>query len=252
MPSALEFADVVRPLTPEQFISDRWGKKPFSTTLHPAVLERMLEGFHNGDVAHVLSECRRVDNSAYSAEEVEEMQRGLDGQRKTINQPYCFCPGALDLSRAFVESCGHMANDIEVGVYFSDVGGDAAQWHFDNNHNFTIQLSGQKEWYHIPSPPTDVTSGMFDTVRLPPIPESTNALPPRLLHAPLPILTPWQPRNLADVQRVPPPAGLAQSACFNLRPGSVIYLPPGHWHSVVPVEGGARHSDRPVADQSCL
>jgi hypothetical protein len=32
---------------------------------------------------------------------------------------------------------------------------------------------------------------------------------------------------------------MAHCACFSLAPGSVLYLPPGHWHSVVPIEGGS-------------
>lgn len=216
----LAFEQLIQPLTTEQFLSSCWGRRPFATTLAPAVMERLLAGFHDGDVVRVLSQCRRVDNSSYSADEVDEMQRELDSQRKTLNQPYCFCPGALELSGAFVDSCGHLANDIEVGVYFSEVGGDAASWHFDNNHNFTIQLTGQKDWYHLPGPVADLTAGMFDA-----------------------------PRNGADIQRAPPPAaGLAHCSCFNLGPGSLIYLPPGHWHSVAPVEGGS-FSVRPLGDR---
>lgn len=54
-----------------------------------------------------------------------------------------------------------------------------------------------------------------------------------------PIFVWLQPRSQAEARRVTPPAGLGNCACFNLRPGSVIYLPPGHLHYVMPLEGGA-------------
>ena len=44
--------------------------------------------------------------------------------------------------RSFIDSMGSLGhgNDIEVGVYFSRVGCEPAQWHLDPNHNFTIQV----------------------------------------------------------------------------------------------------------------
>eukprot|EP00966_Prymnesium_polylepis_P066746 1549546-Prymnesium_polylepis.1 len=76
--SALDFADLIRPLAVQKFVHDYWGRKPYSSALRPAVLERLRDGFHRGEVAPVLAECRRVDNSAYSADEVSEMERDLD------------------------------------------------------------------------------------------------------------------------------------------------------------------------------
>ena len=74
------------------------------------------------------------------------MVSDLECRSQTLNLPYCFSRSALDISDAFVDACGDLANDIEVGVYFSKLGGSAAAWHCDNNHNFTIQLCGQKDW----------------------------------------------------------------------------------------------------------
>ena len=216
----LRMDELVRPLTVDEFIRRFWGVQPFSSTLRPAVLDRLQEGFHKGEVAPVLAECRKVDNSAYSADEVSEMERDLDGSRRTLNLPYCFCEGALELSAAFIESCGQLANDVEVGVYFSEVGGDVATWHHDNNHNFTIQLYGQKEWYTLPGElAADGSVGMHD-----------------------------QPRNRAEQLLHAPAAGMAHCTCYNLSPGSIVYLPPGHWHSVVPLEGGSLSVDLRAAN----
>ena len=39
------------------------------------------------------------------------------------------------------------ANDIDVGVYASPKGGVEASWHYDANHNVTVQLYGSKTWF---------------------------------------------------------------------------------------------------------
>ena len=106
----LRMDELVRPLTVDEFIRRFWGVQPFSSTLRPAVLDRLQEGFHKGEVAPVLAECRKVDNSAYSADEVSEMERDLDGSRRTLNLPYCFCEGALELSAAFIDDAGAVVN----------------------------------------------------------------------------------------------------------------------------------------------
>lgn len=206
----MEFTELIRPLSAEQFVRGYWGVQPFCTALRAASLRKLRRGFHQGEVGPILAECRRDDNSPYSAEELSALERDLDASRKTLNMPYCFCEGALQLSSAFIACCGHLANDVEVGVYFSDVGGDVASWHQDNNHNITIQLYGQKEWHHQPGTlAADSSSGMFDA-----------------------------PRNRCEqLHRMSQPT--AQSSCFNLAAGSVLYVPPGWWHSVVPLEGGS-------------
>jgi ribosomal protein L16 Arg81 hydroxylase len=104
-----------------------------------------------------------------------------------------------------------LVNDIEVGVYLSAAGGAEAGWHYDNNHNVTIQLYGSKDWHTMPSGNPNVISsrGMAD--------------PPRNAH------------EQRDV--VPSPAS---ATCTRLTPGAAIYVPPGHWHRVVPVEDDPR------------
>ena len=38
------------------------------------------------------------------------------------------------------------------------LGGETSNWHFDNNHNITIQLYGQKDWQYIPGSTSTVAS----------------------------------------------------------------------------------------------
>eukprot|EP00656_Telonema_subtile_P002162 TRINITY_DN1093_c0_g1_i1.p1 TRINITY_DN1093_c0_g1~~TRINITY_DN1093_c0_g1_i1.p1 ORF type:complete len:408 (-),score=54.60 TRINITY_DN1093_c0_g1_i1:112-1335(-) len=144
------------------------------------------------------------------------MQSDFEMSRKTLNLPFCFCPGALSLHRAFTECCDDLGSDVEVGVYFSKVGGDVASWHFDNNHNITIQLTGSKDWLHIPG--------------------STNTVASRSLAG--------EPSKNRFEQQCPlPSTGPDSYTCYALTPGSVLYVPPGHWHQVVPTVGDSLSVD---------
>jgi len=48
------------------------------------------------------------------------------------------------------------------------------------------------------------------------------------------------PLNRFEQQRAIPPTSHGNYTCFNLREGSVIYLPPGHWHQVSTADGNER------------
>ena len=98
--------------------------------------------------------------------------------------------------------------DIEVGVYISRKGSAEAAWHYDNNHNFTFQLYGSKDWH-------TVDGG-----------NNKNVISSRgLLDA---------PRNRTEQQSRTP--DFSKERTTRLEAGSVIYIPPGHWHRVVPVD----------------
>jgi len=47
------------------------------------------------------------------------------------------------------------------------------------------------------------------------------------------------PRNRFEQQCHIPSTGAESSTCYNLRPGSLIYVPPGHWHQVSCVAGNS-------------
>ncbi|KAG8471217.1 hypothetical protein KFE25_009638 [Diacronema lutheri] len=196
------------------FLAESWGVRPFTTALQPEVLAELLDGFGGGELTAVLPHCRKADNSPYAVDEMESMERDLETHARTLDLPYCFTAGAHRLSDAWVSACAERGHDVEVGAYFSNSRTIHAEWHRDENHNFTFQLLGSKDWYHTSAEAPDrgarpdASRGMFDA-----------------------------PRNRAEQLARAPPAGLAGCACVSMAPGSVLYLPPGHWHRVVPVAG---------------
>ena len=205
------------------FLRDHWNQRPYSRALGKELLECLLDGFKDGDTAELLCACRKADNARYTPEERDEMERDLETSGVTLNLPYCFSRGAQELEAAFVDACGERVNDIEVGLYISRTGGDVAEWHCDAVHNFTIQLRGSKEWQHLAAtkPATaDVTSrGLFDRARN-------------------------RAEQLAEKDSARAvPQGFTGAERFDLIAGSLLYLPPGHWHRVTPVVGNSLSID---------
>ena len=211
------FDDVVR-ISRAAFLREYWNTKPFVGSLGgEEAVEALVADFCEADVVRLLATCRKPCNSRFSAEEMSEMERDLDAQGRTLNLPYCFCRGAKALHAAALHAFAEFANDIECGIYLSKFGGDVAEWHCDANHNFTIQLTGVKEWYVLPGHDqrADSSRGMFDP-----------------------------PRNRAEqLQAQENPPRPSDAVCYSLAPGSVLYLPPGAWHRVVPTEGGSLSVD---------
>ena len=187
------------------FSTDCFRRADDTPTASPRVMDEqtfkhILEGFYGGDVEAILNSCRDESNEAWSEAHVEEAMRALHEDGKTINAPFCFAPGAIELKRLMhLESwrvlrrggasdrgdsdvntwqrrfdtrayehahrdsetafatcadptfdgqlvCGVHSGECEVGVYVSRAGGDVAEWHRDIGNNFTVQLTGGKEW----------------------------------------------------------------------------------------------------------
>ena len=181
-------------------------------------LSNLRKGFCKGNVREIIAQCRNADNVPYSPEEIEDMINDLYDNKHTLNLPFCFTKGAQELKNSILNDVfqGIGANsvdmgaamDIEVGVYISRKGSAEATWHYDNNHNFTFQLYGSKDWH-------TVDKG-----------NNKNVISSRGLLDP--------PRNRTEQQSRTP--DFSKERTTRLEAGSVIYIPPGHWHRVVPVD----------------
>ena len=196
-------------------------------TLEPdsSFFDLLRRGFCDGNVREIIALCRDADNVPYTPEEIDEMMEDLNNNGHTLNLPFCFTEGAMALKNSILNEVFHgifsggrmlyedddpntiSVMDLEVGVYITRAHGAEATWHYDNNHNFTFQLYGSKDWH-------TVEDG-----------NNVNVIGSRGLRDP--------PRNRAEqVNRTP---NFSKERITRLEAGMGIYVPPGHWHRVVPV-----------------
>lgn len=173
------------------------------------VLPQLREAFDDGDLAAILRACRRVDGSRFTPDDVDTMVRDVVEFGRALDVPYCFSRGARALEEAAVVEVGHISGDVEVGLYAASPASPVAEWHCDESYNFTFGLYGAKEWQlATPSgggPRAPGARGLFDV----PSNRATwlaNASP-----------------DLTRLQRV------------LVEPGTLLYVPPGVWHRVVPM-----------------
>ena len=200
-------------MTTQAFKENIWGKEVFVARCSDETVERLSEGFGDGDKEFILPQCRNDNNAVYTPEQMRDFETEHEERRKTLTFPLCFTEGAHLLRSAFLDEFRDFGNDVEVGVYFSRTGGDVAELHSDNNHNITIQMKGEKEWTICTGNPNTTCSRPFSTPH----------------HA-------QRPKNSYEVQTLSQ-AQIKRKETYRLVPGSVIYLPPGAWHEVASVGG---------------
>ena len=91
-------------------------------SLSPEALQTCLEfGFCKGDLKSLLRTCRDPNNEELDEEEIDDMLEALHENGTTINQPFCFAPGAVAIKQMLVsnrlvrhERVEYYTHDIEV------------------------------------------------------------------------------------------------------------------------------------------
>ena len=212
----LTFEDVL-PVPLAEFLDGTWNERVVTWTVPDDALRRLRAGFCGGDTSAVVRRCRDEHNRAYDASDAAAFAARFDAG-DTLNLPFCHTRGASQLKNDILRRAYNAAddeddplgcaNDVEVGVYVSPENGAEARWHHDNNHNVTVQLWGVKEWRTSPS-------------------GNPNVLTSRGLVDP--------PNTAYDVHALHPP-NLKSHRVTRLAPGQAIYVPPGEWHRVIPIE----------------
>tara|TARA_B110000977_G_scaffold31795_1_gene42139 strand:+ start:18886 stop:21090 length:2205 start_codon:yes stop_codon:yes gene_type:complete len=246
-----------------QFFHRTWGHEVRSWRLRdPNTLDQLRTGFRDGNVSKLVThDCVDENNNGYDTDDMIEMTNKTEPPHKhTLNLPFCYAPGAHALrnsmlsyaynapelpeddevngtnntrvgyTKKYLKSPAGVArlrfvNDIDVGVYASPEGGTEASWHYDANHNITVQLYGSKTWY--------VKSGDRN------VGVSRGAGDP--------------PRNGREATDRLPHDDDDDVQVIDLDPGDVVYIPPGAWHRVVPtstdtVERDASESESYMTD----
>ena len=222
-PPALQFAHILHPVSPEEFLGEYWGRRPLHIRGTPEKFAMLLD--HK---AFVRASARVDALQAYMANKDRTGHAAIVGIRpRQIKALYAggftICAKGLEkgspslaaLARQ-VKSELHFTGIIDFRGYLSGHG-SGAPVHFDARHATTMQIEGEKIWRFsagpsMPFPPRNATveGKSVDYVKVDPMPRVRDL-------------------DLEPALAAPPPD--VELKEVRLRPGDVLYLPPGTWHS---------------------
>ena len=217
-------------------------------SLSPEALQSCLElGFCHGDLKSLLRTCRDPNNEELDEEEIDDMLEALHENGTTINQPFCFAPGAVAIKQMLVsnrvvhhERVEYYTHDIEVGIYASKnvkkdgKENDFAEWHWDENLNYTIQLTGEKEWKTARGEANPLSSGMNLTSPRNAYEKKRNRS--RELWGNTLNCNGLKREKKYDLS----PSTEVDIKSERLKPGMMIRVSPGEWHRVEACETGKK------------
>lgn len=218
-PQQYGLASLITPLDPATFMAEFWGKKWFQGQLSLGATP---------DLPSRLAGC--------SAQELLDMAQGpvvvihktasghFRGTSVAAEAALDFyeadAPLYFDLSRnipevaswiaALAESLGQRRPAVKASMFISPAG-KATECHFDSNENFTIQLRGHKRW----------RMALNSTV--------VNPMERFTVSGDVPAL-------MALYWKKEMPVNLELTEIADLVPGSMLYVPRGHWHTVEALE----------------
>ena len=240
------FTAFVHPLTPADFISRCYGRRPFHVSGGGAErVVNVMKAMRNGQLRPLLRDTpsERIHCWMRSSSSMKLESIGLEGERAITDALTLHHLGASlyfrapdDVAHTLIDgfarhltphfaavySGGNKRNDdpdrrAEVETFASRAG-HITDWHWDYMHNFTIQLSGQKRWsFRRPEynhPIRGCTPHYTDT--------STRELQLKL-----------HTQHITPNQCEPPKSVLEDAInAVTLCAGDVLYHPAGAWHRV--------------------
>lgn len=222
-PPELTVADILSPISPEAFLADYWGRrslyipggaKDFSSLVNRKSFVRFAE---QADCLEAwLADKERTKNAAV----IRIATRQINA---LYEAGFTICAKGLEKGSPVLAALAkharqalHYTGTVDFRGYLSGHGSGATT-HFDARHATTLQIEGEKVWRYavepsLPFPPRNATmEGPSPAyIRADPVPRV------RVL-------------GLEPSLEAPPTDLEFREA--TLRPGDVLYLPPGTWHS---------------------
>jgi len=216
LPGAAGLASLLGARTPDAFLRGAWPSRPFAVhglgasvrelTALPFLqsLEAMLAAWPAQVQAHLpdaSDEASAIDASPADAKKLFANRIGL-----LFNQVERISPVLRTWLGAIAYDLGLPRMTFSRCMVYATADGRGTAAHFDQNINFVLQLTGTKTWWLAPNESVAHPSQRH-TLGQPLDPELAS-----YLEAPMP-------------ERAP-----AASETFTLHPGSLLFVPQGHWH----------------------
>jgi ribosomal protein L16 Arg81 hydroxylase len=206
-------AELVAPLTPEEFIDRHWPAEAFCAPEDAARAERIVAAAPELESAQaVLAEARPVTvfkpDGSTAAVPDGQAARPLYMLGLTCYVSARHIAGLRPVVDQLTADLGLPAGSIESEVFCSD-GASGARMHSDFDLNFALLLRGRKRWRVAPNRH---------------IRNQTGVCVPSTREQPAPF-------QLEIADETPFPADMPEDArTFEVGPGGLVFLPRGWWH----------------------
>ncbi len=222
-PPALQIADILSPISPDEFLSEYWGRrslhipgasKDFSRLLNRKTFVRFAEDADSLEAW--IANKERTKNAGITKIVPRQINALYEGG-------FTICARGIEKGSPVLTALGrhvkaalHYTGYVDFRAYLSGHGSGATT-HFDARHATTLQIEGEKVWRYavepsVPFPPRNamLKDNVAEYIRNDPVPRVRDlALEPALASPPLDL-------EFREVV---------------LQPGDVLYLAPGTWHS---------------------
>ena len=221
-PKVLRFAEVLSPVSPEEFLAEYWAKRPLHIPGSPdkfaALLDRNKFVKCAAQVDALQAYMANEDRTGHAAI-ITILPRQIAGMYKA---GLTICAKGLEKGSLRLAEFAHQIKSelnytgkVDFRGYLSKHG-SGAPIHFDARHATTLQIEGEKVWrfstrpsVHFPPRNAVLEGTSVEYVKTDPLPRV---------------------RDLKLEPPLTPPADLQMDE-VTLQPGDVLYLPPGTWHS---------------------
>ncbi len=222
-PAVPGFSELLWPVMPEQFLADHWARRPLHIPGRADKFTKLLD--HR---AFVRCAARADALQAYIANDDRTGHAAIvEIQPRQIKAMYVggftICAKGLEKGSPALAALGrrmkaalHYTGPVDFRGYLSRHG-SGAPLHFDARHATTLQIEGTKTWRFTSAP----------SVQFPP----RNAVVEgrSVEYAAVDSLPRVRDLSLEPALEPPPPD--SELSEVTLRPGDLLYLPPGTWHS---------------------
>jgi ribosomal protein L16 Arg81 hydroxylase len=216
-------AEILSPVTPDEFLAEYWEKRSLHIPGSPQKFAKLLDRkafIRAAGKADILWANLATTDRTQSAHRIQIKPGQIDA---LYAAGFTICAKGLEKGSPTLSA---LARSVKSGLNYSgrvDFRGymsghhSGFTMHFDARHATTLQIEGTKKWHFaagpsIPYPPANVEmrEGVAEYVQA----DTLRRVRDLALEPPL----------------APPPPDLELSE-VTLRPGDVLYLPPGTWHA---------------------
>jgi 50S ribosomal protein L16 3-hydroxylase len=203
-----EFGDWTSSIGCDRFFAEYWQRKVLALRLARSYLEQIAEEVGQLEVRRVAGLAQRGVQAWIASAQVShsvlnvDASSGMDALSAGATLYFIDLPFA-GLKQSLGRALGTRPQNIIASLFLSPKNG-GADWHFDANENFTLQLTGSKRWFVAETPTVEAAPDHYILGRD----------------------VPYSMRDLLDLDKI----SVEPAQTIEMVQGSLLYVPRGFMH----------------------